>query len=94
MSREIRANANGRADTRADTRPDDKPDRTADGKAKADREPELKALQAALRAEHAAVYGYGVVGGRIGDERRADARTAYDAHRARRDGFERASARA
>ncbi len=59
----------------------------ADGEAdsKTDREPELKALQAALRAEHAAVYGYGVVGGRIGDERRADARTAYDAHRARRD---------
>ncbi|MET9762173.1 ferritin-like domain-containing protein [Streptomyces sp. NPDC006372] len=46
---------------------------------------ELRALQAALAAEHAAVYGYGVVGGRIGDRRRAEARTAYDAHRARRD---------
>ncbi|WP_037661545.1 DUF4439 domain-containing protein, partial [Streptomyces aurantiacus] len=46
---------------------------------------ELNALQAALRAEHAAVYGYGVVGGRVGDGRRAEARTAYDAHRARRD---------
>ncbi|CAM5746308.1 hypothetical protein STAFG_0613 [Streptomyces afghaniensis 772] len=46
---------------------------------------ELRALQAALAAEHAAVYGYGVVGGRIGDGRRAEARTAYDAHRARRD---------
>lgn len=57
----------------------------ADADRKADRKPELKALQAALRAEHAAVYGYGVVGGRIGDERRAEARTAYDAHRARRD---------
>ncbi|MFD7065033.1 ferritin-like domain-containing protein [Streptomyces sp. NPDC059906] len=45
----------------------------------------LDALQAALAAEHAAVYGYGVVGGRIGAERRAEARTAYDAHRARRD---------
>ncbi|MEU4012757.1 ferritin-like domain-containing protein [Streptomyces pseudogriseolus] len=46
---------------------------------------ELRALQAALAAEHAAVYGYGVVGGRIGEQRRTEARTAYDAHRARRD---------
>ncbi|MGW5973851.1 ferritin-like domain-containing protein [Streptomyces sp. NPDC055186] len=46
---------------------------------------ELRALQAVLAAEHAAVYGYGVVGGRIAKERRTDARTAYDAHRARRD---------
>ncbi|CAL9433009.1 hypothetical protein SUDANB105_02077 [Streptomyces sp. enrichment culture] len=46
---------------------------------------ELGALQAALAAEHAAVYGYGVVGGRIRQERRVEARAAYDAHRARRD---------
>ncbi|KUN01693.1 hypothetical protein AQI95_30490 [Streptomyces yokosukanensis] len=46
---------------------------------------EVTALQAALAAEHAAVYGYGVVGGRIGAARRAEARAAYDAHRARRD---------
>jgi hypothetical protein len=46
---------------------------------------ELSAFQAALAAEHAAVYGYGVVGGRIGEQRRAEARAAYDAHRARRD---------
>lgn len=46
---------------------------------------ELQALQAALAAEHAAVYGYGVVGGRVHEERRAEARAAYDAHRARRD---------
>ncbi|WP_327318211.1 ferritin-like domain-containing protein [Streptomyces sp. NBC_01235] len=46
---------------------------------------ELTALQAVLAAEHAAVYGYGVVGGRIGEERRTEARAAYDAHRARRD---------
>ncbi|GHH96344.1 ferritin-like domain-containing protein [Streptomyces capillispiralis] len=51
---------------------------------------ELRALQAALAAEHAAVYGYGVVGGRIGKERRTEARTAYDAHRARRDALARA----
>ncbi|WP_328874153.1 ferritin-like domain-containing protein [Streptomyces sp. NBC_00287] len=46
---------------------------------------ELTALQAALAAEHAAVYGYGVVGGRVREGRRAEARGAYDAHRARRD---------
>ncbi|MEU0007384.1 ferritin-like domain-containing protein [Streptomyces sp. NPDC006314] len=46
---------------------------------------ELTALQAALAAEHAAVYGYGVVGGRIGQRGRTEARAAYDAHRARRD---------
>ncbi|MFI8933871.1 hypothetical protein C9F11_29425 [Streptomyces sp. YIM 121038] len=54
------------------------------------RKDELAAVQAALRAEHAAVYGYGVVGGRVGDARRAEARTAYDAHRARRDELRRA----
>ncbi|MEV5387500.1 ferritin-like domain-containing protein [Streptomyces sp. NPDC052721] len=51
---------------------------------------ELTALQAALAAEHAAVYGYGVVGGRIGERHRAEARAAYDAHRARRDALVRA----
>ncbi|MDK1475155.1 ferritin-like domain-containing protein [Streptomyces sp. 549] len=50
---------------------------------------ELAAVQAALAAEHAAVYGYGVVGGRIGEERRAEARQAWDAHRARRDKLQR-----
>ncbi|GAA2606842.1 MULTISPECIES: ferritin-like domain-containing protein [Streptomyces] len=49
----------------------------------------LDALQAALAAEHAAVYGYGVVGGRVDEERRTEARTAYDAHRARRDALAR-----
>ncbi|MFD4562282.1 ferritin-like domain-containing protein [Streptomyces sp. NPDC058469] len=46
---------------------------------------ELTALQATLAAEHAAVYGYGVVGGRIREGRRTEAKAAYDAHRARRD---------
>ncbi|MPY59405.1 ferritin-like domain-containing protein [Streptomyces spongiae] len=55
--------------------------------AKAD---ELRALQAALRAEHAAVYGYGVVGGNIGEARREETRDGYDAHRARRDELARA----
>ncbi|GGV09858.1 hypothetical protein GCM10010275_58320 [Streptomyces litmocidini] len=49
----------------------------------------LDATQAALAAEHAAVYGYGVVGGRIGTERRAEASAAYEAHRARRDALRR-----
>lgn len=49
----------------------------------------LDALQAALRAEHAAVYGYGVVGGRIDPDLRQEAREAYDAHRARRDALRR-----
>jgi hypothetical protein len=50
---------------------------------------ELTAVQAALAAEHAAVYGYGVVGGKVDDRRRTEARAAYDAHRARRDDLER-----
>ena len=49
----------------------------------------LAALQAALAAEHAAVYGYGVVGGRVDEERRDEARQAHDAHRARRDALHR-----
>ncbi|TVL94399.1 ferritin-like domain-containing protein [Streptomyces sp. SAJ15] len=49
----------------------------------------LKAVQAALAAEHAAVYGYGVVGGRIDDDRLDEAREGYAAHRARRDALER-----
>jgi hypothetical protein len=49
----------------------------------------LAAAQAALAAEHAAVYGYGVVGARIGAAREAEARSAYDAHRARRDALRR-----
>ncbi|MFF9352126.1 ferritin-like domain-containing protein [Streptomyces sp. NPDC014734] len=44
-----------------------------------------KAAQAALAAEHAAVYGYGVVGGHVAAARRAEATAAYHAHRARRD---------
>ncbi|MGW1885260.1 DUF4439 domain-containing protein [Streptomyces sp. NPDC001970] len=49
----------------------------------------LAAAQAALAAEHAAVYGYGVVGGRSGQARRTEAAEAYAAHRARRDALER-----
>ncbi|MFF5448320.1 ferritin-like domain-containing protein [Streptomyces sp. NPDC012888] len=48
----------------------------------------LEAAQAALAAEHAAAYGYGVVGARSG-ERAAEAREAYGAHLARRDALAR-----
>ena len=48
-----------------------------------------EAAQAALAAEHAAVYGYGVVGGRVPAGRRAEATAAYHAHRARRDALAR-----
>lgn len=49
----------------------------------------LAATQAVLSAEHAAVYGYGVVGGRIGEDRQDDARQAHAAHRSRRDVLDR-----
>lgn len=50
----------------------------------------VTALQNALAAEHAAVYGYGVVGARLpDDQQRADARTAHAAHLARRDAWQR-----
>lgn len=45
----------------------------------------LDALQAALAAEHAAVYGYGVLGARLPAARRGTARTIWDDHRAARD---------
>ncbi|MCM2392900.1 ferritin-like domain-containing protein [Streptomyces albipurpureus] len=49
----------------------------------------LTAVQAALAAEHAAVYGYGVVGARVEKAREAEAVEAYGAHRARRDALAR-----
>ncbi|MFJ9405484.1 DUF4439 domain-containing protein [Streptomyces sp. NPDC101393] len=50
---------------------------------------ELAAVQAALAAEHAAVYGYGVVGGRVAGDHRKEAQAAYDGHRAQRDALRR-----
>jgi hypothetical protein len=47
--------------------------------------PLVRALQSALDAEHAAVYGYGVVGAKSTGAQQTSARTGYDAHRARRD---------
>ena len=50
---------------------------------------ELEALQTTLAAEHAAVYVYGLLGSRTSQSAEADLytalRSAYDAHRARRD---------
>jgi len=46
---------------------------------------EVVALQAALEAEHHAVYGYGIGGAQLADRERDDARAALAAHEARRD---------
>jgi hypothetical protein len=46
---------------------------------------ELEALQAALAAEHATVYGYGVVGAVLRGQSRDYASTALDAHIELRD---------
>jgi uncharacterized protein DUF4439 len=46
---------------------------------------QVPALQAALAAEHAVIWGYGIVGARAGDELRPQVRDADDAHRTRRD---------
>ncbi|MFZ0325414.1 MAG: ferritin-like domain-containing protein [Actinomycetes bacterium] len=45
---------------------------------------DLSALQSALAVEHSAVFGYGIVGGRLGPEDPL-ARRSYDVHRQRRD---------
>ncbi|MFI0354114.1 ferritin-like domain-containing protein [Actinomadura sp. 9N407] len=45
----------------------------------------VEALQQALLAEHAAVYGYGIAGARLRGTLRQSARTGWDLHRARRD---------
>ncbi len=42
-------------------------------------------LRTLLEAEHAAVYGYGTLGGRLDAATRPAALAAFDAHRARRD---------
>jgi hypothetical protein len=50
---------------------------------------DVPALQSALAGEHAAIYGYGIVGAHLRARRRAKARAAYDEHRARRDQLQR-----
>ena len=46
---------------------------------------QVPALQAGLAAEHAVVWGYGVVGAHVGDALLAQVRDADDAHRTLRD---------
>ena len=46
----------------------------------------VPALQTALAAEHAVIWGYGVVGARAGQSLRPAVREADAAHRTRRDG--------
>jgi hypothetical protein len=46
---------------------------------------QIAALQGALAAEHAAVYGYGVVGAMTSGTQRAAARTDWTAHQVARD---------
>jgi hypothetical protein len=46
---------------------------------------ELAAAQTALAAEHAAIYGYAVVGAHLSGSERATAVSAYQDHRRRRD---------
>jgi len=48
----------------------------------------VTALQGALAAEHAAVYGYGVVGAMLAGQDLADARADWNAHQAARDALE------
>ncbi len=45
----------------------------------------VAALQGALAAEHAAVYGYGVAGAMLSGTRQADARADWTAHQVARD---------
>ena len=48
----------------------------------------IAALQGALAAEHAAVYGYGVVGAMLGGEQESLARADWLAHQQARDSLE------
>lgn len=49
---------------------------------------DIAALQGALAAEHAAVYGFGVVGAMLTGTGQTDARGAWTAHRDARDNLE------
>jgi hypothetical protein len=49
----------------------------------------LDALQRAVAAEHAAVYGYGLVGSQLGAVELEAAQAAYTAHQTRRDAIAR-----
>ncbi len=43
------------------------------------------ALQTALAAEHAVIWGYGVVGAEVADQQQPDVRAGQNSHRPRRD---------
>lgn len=45
----------------------------------------VAALQAALAAEHVAIFGYGVLGAHLGGTQRQNAGLMWNAHRTRRD---------
>ncbi|MEV5711819.1 ferritin-like domain-containing protein [Actinoallomurus sp. NPDC052274] len=45
----------------------------------------VAALQAALAAEHVAVFGYGVLGGHVSPAQRQNVTLIWNAHRSRRD---------
>jgi hypothetical protein len=49
------------------------------------RQAEIEGLQAALRAEHSAIWGYGIVGASVGPETRQAVRDVDAAHRVARD---------
>jgi hypothetical protein len=49
---------------------------------------EIAALQGALAAEHAAIYGYGVVGAMLAGQEQASARADWTAHQVARDSLE------
>ncbi|GAA3758861.1 ferritin-like domain-containing protein [Salinactinospora qingdaonensis] len=46
---------------------------------------DVATLQAALRAEHAAIYGYGYIGAHLSEDARERSRAYLDAHRDSRD---------
>ncbi len=48
-------------------------------------EGEIEGLQAAMRAEHSAIWGYGIVGASVGLDARLAVRDVDAAHRAERD---------
>lgn len=70
----------GASPVRAAAAPTARPDPSASA-----RPATLAALQAALAAEHAAIYGYGALGAVLTGTRQERARRAWEIHRARRD---------
>lgn len=63
----------------------DSPDESPDGSPSEDGLTDAEALQNALRAEHAAVYGYGFIGAHCAGKDRERSYECLDAHRTKRD---------